>query len=151
MSKLKEFKIDLGGEFPSKSEAVQRRAFDLGWGWHYGGQEITEKDKRFLLFYKEKDITYCRYPEDFQVKKFEQISAERFLELTKEDVTLQEPTLYYRYRIWFKDGEIRDVDYFCEINGDRIECLSGKKHMVISDTLKYERIGEGVEKDPRQA
>jgi hypothetical protein len=145
--KLKDFKIDLGGSFPSKSEAVQRHAFELGWEWGFSKREPVYTKELFLFFNKEGKITYG---ENFSFFKnqhhYNAITTEKFLELTKKDVIEKEPVFYYRYRIWFRDGEVRETEYFCNMGNDIIECLSGKRHMMISDMLKFERIGEGVAK-----
>jgi hypothetical protein len=88
--KLKEFKIDLGGLFPSKSGAVQRRAFDLGWLWLTYRAEIRNERERFLFLYPDGDITYSNSLDSFERNNHKEITAEKFLELTKEDVIEKE-------------------------------------------------------------
>jgi len=136
--KLKEFKIDLGGSFPRKSNAVYQHAHDLG----YFSEKVFNLEHQVIHLVDGK--LFSRFIEG---GKNQFITAERFLELTKEDVIEKEPEpeLYYRYRIWFKDGNIVDTSsFFYEKEGALL--LAGDHMEMYANIAKYERIGEGVAK-----
>jgi hypothetical protein len=149
--KFKEFKIDLGGSYPAKSEAVQRHGQSLGYRWCTipASIEIKNLHERWLCFDKDGDITFYHAKESFDAdNECKAISFEKFLELTKKDVIEKEPELFYRYRIWFDDGCILDTAGYCKPNVCNIlEYASGT--MVKNGDfkiIKFERIGEGVAK-----
>jgi len=89
---MKEYKIDLH-EFEGKvrevvSEAVQEKAFELGYGgWPSCGKNIEHSDMSYLFI----ELHNIRMCENYQRKYFKdcpqpEISAADFLALTPEDV-----------------------------------------------------------------
>jgi hypothetical protein len=143
--KLKEYKIDLGGSFPGKSEAVQRHAFELGYDWDHARKTLTHQDKRYLYF-DEKSIACSAYSLN---EGYAEITVEKFLELTKEDVIKKEPELFYRYRIWLVNDGIVETSQFYEIKDDYFVTACGIEHYHKKEVIKYERIGEGVARHPQ--
>jgi hypothetical protein len=144
--KFKEFKIDLGGNYPAKSEAVQEHATALG---YTSNSFDFLRDPLLGLSKCGEVLTWSDSNRDFwNVEKGELVTAERFLELTKEDVTEKEPELFYRYRIWFKDGDTFETYQYLKEDIERrcLVSLSGAATFRFNLILKYERIGEGVEK-----
>lgn len=143
--KLKEFKIDLGGSFPEKSRAVRRHAIPLG----YKGVYVDDFNE--LRFIGLENAPCSIFSTDnsqvfYEIYNGKLITTEKFLELTKEDVTVKEAELYYRYRIWFKDGDIVEaVNFLKEMDGS-FWLASGRRGYSFSDIDKFERIGEGVAK-----
>jgi hypothetical protein len=136
--KFKEFKIDLGGSYLAKAKAVCNHAKTLGFTSWY-----LVEEERYLFFGKNKA---CKTNSVHVFEKDytgEQVTAEKFLELTKEDVIEKEPELFYRYRIWFKDGSIQDTSSFFYEKGEAL-FLAGNHMEMYANIAKYERIGEGV-------
>ena len=139
--KFKEFKIDLGGSYPAKVSAIKRHALNLG----YSNVMADEKIARYIYFSRN-GCTGWNGASATSHREGEWILLEKFLELTKEDVIEKEPELFYRYRIWFKDGNIAELCEFYKIENGAFVTAVGVEHYYEIEVIKYERIGEGVAK-----
>lgn len=128
---MKDFKIDLsmydGKVRELVSEAVQRHAFELGYGWINEGKKETFTNSPYLFFNKTSSITRLnaedvRYFEDHRNTE---ISAADFLALTPEDVrdNPKEPELKTFDRVLVRDDcdEKWRIDFFEEMNKDKDE------------------------------
>ena len=133
---MKEYKIDLSG-YEGKvrevvSEAVQKKAFELGYDWRIGKEIICEKSP-YLFFNKSSNITHLgaedvRYFEDHSGIK---ISAADFLALTPEDVRAvllekdapKEPEFKPFDRVLVRDDDDDEwhIDFFEGMNKDKDE------------------------------
>jgi L-2-hydroxyglutarate oxidase LhgO len=142
--KFKEFKIDLGGSYPAKSEAVRRHAKTLGYPVNI---DPSVFDRPFIRLNNLNSLSWEKSQECLWMQeRAELISVENFLELTKEDVTEKEPELFYRYRIWSKGGNIAELSEFYKIENGVFVTAGGVEHYYEREVIKYERIGEGVTK-----
>ena len=142
---MKEYKIDLSG-YDGKvrevvSEAVQIKAFKLGYKWRVGIEILGEKSP-YLFFYKSSTMTHLaaedvRYFEDNSCIK---ISAADFLALSPEDVRDEpkEPEFRPFDRVLVRDSSIEEwhIDFFEGMNKDKDEpytyrCLNSFWHRCI--------------------
>lgn len=88
---MKEYKIDLsmyeGRVREVLSEAIQKKAFELGYEWLSVGKEVSWLKSPYLFFNKGGDITYLDYEDEpfFEARSSIEISAGAFLELTSEE------------------------------------------------------------------
>jgi len=143
--KLKTFKIDLGGSFPAKSLAVRRHTKEIG----YVGTVLDPMvlDEPLVGIKQHGSSSYPnKQSSNYMSLVGEEITAEKFLELTSKDVIVKEPEpkqAFYKYRIFFKSGCIMETEsYFTELDGSLVYGDGLKFHM--SDVIKFERLGEPV-------
>ena len=107
---MKEFKIDLsmydGKVREVVSEAVQRKAFELGYGWVDGGKSLKLLDAP-LLYLNINGFVTCGYSKTCSWSNSDkaEISAADFLALTPEDVkdAPKEPELKPFDRVLVRD------------------------------------------------
>src|SRR5678809_97916 len=89
---MKEYKIDLsmydGMVREVVGEAVQRKAFELGYGWFSGGKKEMLTNSPYLFFNKGRYITHLGVEDVlyFENHSGTEISAADFLALTPADV-----------------------------------------------------------------
>lgn len=105
---MKAYKIDLSG-FTGKvrevvSEAVQRKAFELGYEWN--SRKPILCDKPWLYFGEDGDITW----DDHDVLKEKRITADAFLALT---TAKDEPVFKPFDRVLTRDTE--DSEWACDM------------------------------------
>lgn len=87
---MKEYKIDLsmyeGRVREVLSEAVQKKAFELGYEWASVGKEVSWIKSPYLFFNKYGDITYLDYEDvsHFEEHSGDEIKAADFLALTQD-------------------------------------------------------------------
>lgn len=131
MSKLKSYKIDLLGSYPTKSEAVRRHMVNIDVIHdHSGFFYISNLISRYMLVdISESTRVYSTDSQElFNTWQAEQITAEKFLELTKEDVIEKEDeivTLYEgfggnSFACYFVTEDFRHYDF------DRGELVANK-------------------------
>mgnify|MGYP000545456851 CR=1 FL=1 len=90
--KYKEYKIKIGDN-PSLSEAVQKKAFELGEGWSSGGKKVQLTNFHYLFFKKNGALKCGMGKADFKGQKAQKISIRDFFKLTKEDVIVKPETI----------------------------------------------------------
>ena len=126
---MKEYKIDLSG-YEGKvrevvSEAVQKKAFELGYIWALNGKTVVFKNELYLFFNNDYSISYVdsdgiRY---FELRKNTEISASDFLALAPEDVqdAPKEPVFKPFDRVLVRDDDIDEwhIDFFEGMNKDK--------------------------------
>lgn len=96
---MKRIIVNLKGRYPAKSKAVQRHAFDLGYGWKEAcskrcGQTIENETCEALVFEENGEITAILYRnqiprEDgsiYNVENFLEIKDARAEKITSEDI-----------------------------------------------------------------
>ena len=119
---MKEYKIDLSG-YEGKvrevvSEAIQRHAFKLGYGWCRSVKKKILTNSPYFFFNTDRSITYV---DDEDVRYFEdhrniEISAADFLALTPEDVqdAPKEPEFKPFDHVLVRDNDIDEwhIDFF---------------------------------------
>ena len=87
MKKFKEFKIDT--HHPDLSNAIQRKAFDLGYRW-CGNSSDQNNMARFLFFNYQGGISYeFNDQEFFNSHEFKELSIPDLFKLTPEDVVVE--------------------------------------------------------------
>lgn len=88
---MKEYKIDLsdydGRVREVLSEAIQKKAFELGYEWASIGKEVSWLKSPYLFFNKDRYITYVDAEDILHFESHENtaISAADFLSLTQEE------------------------------------------------------------------
>jgi len=118
---MKEFKIDLSG-YEGKvrevvSEAVQRKAFELGYGWVDGGKSLKLLDAP-LLYLNINGFVTCGYSKTCSWSNSDkaEISPADFLALTPEDVrdAPKEPEFKPFDRVLVRDDDDDEwhIDFF---------------------------------------
>jgi len=132
---MKEFKIDLH-EFKGKirevvSEAIQKKAFGLGYEWNGGGKEAFYKKSPYLFLadkithFGTEDVSF------FEAHGGDEISAEDFLDFNPEEPELK-PFDHVLVRDF--DEEEWVIDIFEEKDRDkpyRYQCLRSFYHQCI--------------------
>jgi len=74
-----------------QSEAVQKHAFLLFWGWGVQGMDVSFCDMPFLFLNGSGYIIYGDDLDDFnEYDTFEEITPENFLKLTIDDVLIKD-------------------------------------------------------------
>lgn len=130
---MKECKIDLsmyeGRVREVLSEAIQKKAFELGYEWASVGKEVSWLKSPYLFFYEGGDITYLDYEDvcHFEEHSGDFVSAADFLSLTSEDVKdapkeLKEPEIKPFDRVLVRDFD--DRVWVAELYSHRDDRLS---------------------------
>lgn len=106
---MKDFKIDLsmydGKVRELMSEAVQIKAFELGYAWEYGGKKVQYEHCPALCFEAGGRIFKAEYTDKFNTWSNTEISITDFLALKPEDVKEEpkEPELKPFDRVLVRD------------------------------------------------
>ena len=144
MIRFKDYTVDLGGDYPGKQKAVIDHAAFLGWD----KREIVKSQYvcRILYFHPtgvtgwDNEEFFLKHPELHKLY----ISAEKFLELTHEDI---KPEVYHKYRIWAKDGSIVETDEFLkEDEAGNLAGGMGEVQWERGSFVKAVKMSEGVAK-----
>ena len=145
---MKEYKIDLSG-YDGKvrevvSEAIQRKAFELGYGWGNGGKSLQLLDVPLLFLDINGFITWGSSKTGSWLNGDNaEISAADFLALTPEDVKDEPKEQEFKPfdRVLVRDTCDRKwrIDFFEEMNKDtddayRYRCLKS----LWCDCIHYE-------------
>ena len=143
---MKEYKIDLsmyeGNVREVVSEAIQKKAFELGYKWMSGGKTVVLEYRVYLFFNNDCSITYVDGKETryFELHEHTLISAADFLALTPEDVQdkPKEPEFKPFDRVLVRDDcdEEWHIAFFEGMNKDKDEpytyrCLNSLWHQCI--------------------
>jgi len=133
---MKEYKVDLsmyeGKVREVLSEAVQKKAFELGYEWVSVGKEVSWLKSPYLFFNKGGDITYLETEDEpfFEARSGDFVSAADFLSLTSEDEP-KEPEFKPFDRVLMRDYD------------DQMWTAHLYSHLDESLTYIHRTVGEG--------